>query len=74
MADRFYAYENWVAHGHTARLHRGSCSFCTDGVGKTGQKAPRNGKWLGPFATVRQAEDAATKVGAEVSRCRFCAP
>ena len=27
----YYFYENWVAEGHKARIHKAECSFCKDG-------------------------------------------
>ena len=29
----FYIYENWVTHGLSARIHKGECRFCNEGIG-----------------------------------------
>ena len=43
MSD-FWAYENWRAHGHIAKIHRGECGSCNDGAGIHGGGQTPNGK------------------------------
>jgi len=73
MNERYYAYENWRAKGHGARVHNAGCSFCNDGKGVAGGTRPDNGKWhsLGIFET---PEDALAKARAQITGAsvRFC--
>jgi hypothetical protein len=70
----FWAYENWRAHGHRARIHRAECGACNDGAGVQGGSTTPKGRWHGPFITVESAIEAATRTGAEVVFCMRCAP
>lgn len=70
----FYIYENWVAHGHTARIHRGECSFCKEGKGAHGTINERHGRWHGPFRTYSEAYKTAVKIGGKVLDCQHCDP
>lgn len=71
---KFYIYENWRAHGHTMRIHVGSCSFCRDGTGIHRETRGGNGKWHGPFDSYQNARSIADRSQAQVSDCRFCSP
>jgi len=66
----FYVYENWRARGYKAKIHRGYCSFCNNGRGLTTGTRSDNGRWLGPFNAVEEAEVAAQQTGGMVSHCR----
>ena len=48
---KYYAYENWRAHGHVTKVHDCDCSFCNDGKGMSGGTRADNGQWhhLGDF-------------------------
>ena len=35
-SGQFWAYENWVAAGHRATVHRSECGFGNDGAGVHG--------------------------------------
>lgn len=70
----FWAYENWVAAGHRATIHRGECGFCNNGAGVHGGGHTRNGRWLGPFRSREEAEAEAKRAGAEVRDCSRCMP
>lgn len=72
--DKFWAYENWVAYGHRATLHRAECGFCNHGAGVHGGGQTRNGRWLGPFPSPDQARVEAQRSGAEVRDCSRCMP
>ena len=71
---QFWAYENWVAAGHRATLHRGECGFCNNGAGAHGGGQTRNGRWLGPFPSPEAAKADAERAGAEVRDCSRCMP
>jgi hypothetical protein len=47
----YYAYENWMAHGHVATIHEAGCSFCNHGKGICHTGNTKCGKWHGPFST-----------------------
>ena len=70
----YHVYENWVAEGHKARVHRSTCSFCNGGKGIHPHAGPRNGKWHGPFGGLEEALAAAAKSGGRVSSCKVCLP
>lgn len=69
-----YIYENWVAEGHKARIHLGSCSFCNDGKGNHNSIDETNGKWHGPFTRLSLALEAAISTKGKVSYCKHCNP
>jgi len=74
--EKFYVYHNWTAErGGKAIIHRGSCSFCSDGQGVHKTGPTRNGKWLGPFedknAALAKARDTEA---ARVDSCKKCSP
>jgi hypothetical protein len=71
---QFWAYENWVAAGHRATVHRSECGFCNDGVGAHGGGQTRNGRWLGRFPSPEAAKAEAERAGAEVRDCSRCMP
>jgi hypothetical protein len=70
----FWAYENWVADGHRATIHRGECRFCNYGAGVHGGGQTRNGRWLGPFSSTSGATAEADRAGAKVRDCSRCLP
>jgi hypothetical protein len=70
----YYIYENWVAEGHRARIHRNTCSYCRDGKGVHAHSGTQNGRWHGPFPTVDAAQQVADATGGNVSRCKRCSP
>jgi hypothetical protein len=74
LEGAFWAYENWVANGHRATVHRGECGFCNYGVGIHGGGQTRNGRWLGPFRSREEAEANAQRAGAEMRNCSRCMP
>lgn len=49
----YYVYENWRARGHRATVHVGFCSFCKDRQGQSTGTRADNGKWHGPFDTLK---------------------
>ena len=67
-----YFYENWVAKGHTAVIHKGGCSFCNYGQGRYRKTSTRNGAWSSAYLTVAEAKQAAEAKGAVVSTCAVC--
>lgn len=68
----FYVYENWVADGHKATVHRANCGSCKDGKGVHPNAGPKCGKWHGAFATLKTAQEAAEKTGGTVCQCKRC--
>ena len=69
----FYFYENWVAKGHTAVIHRATCRFCNDGRGVHPGAGNANGAWSSSaFDTLEDARSAAEAKGAKASNCSFC--
>ncbi len=70
----YWIYENWTAE-NKAKLHRGSCSFCNEGLGIHDDKEEgRNGRWHGPFNTFSEARNYAQNLNRTVSYCGFCKP
>lgn len=72
--NQYFVYENWVAEGHKARIHFGSCGHCNYGRGVHPEAGDRNGKWFGPFTSFADAKNAAYKTGGYVSCCKHCNP
>lgn len=68
----YHIYENWTVH--KAKVHFSDCSFCNNGKGIHPNAGPNNGRWLGPFATLDEALQAAQATGEPVSKCKFCRP
>jgi hypothetical protein len=67
----FFVYENFV--WKKAVVHDGTCSHCNYGSGRTLEKSPRNGRWLGPFATKEDAWLAVRITGQPEQRnCGVC--
>lgn len=57
----YWVYENWQAGPHKAVVHDGSCGYCKDGRGRSGKGTnPAYGRWHGPYATLDEAQTAAT--------------
>jgi hypothetical protein len=75
---RYFAYENWRAHGHVVKVHLPACPFCNDGTGLAGGTRRDNGRWLelDECSSVAQAVAVARqRTGApEVRACRTCSP
>ena len=69
---KYYIYENWVAHGHTARVHSGDCHFCNNGQGIHKNAGDNNGRWLGSFDTFEIALSNAKKLCTNSRPCKFC--
>ena len=64
----YFIYENWTAE-HKAVIHRGTCGYCNEGQGCHEKPlGERNGKWLGPFHALEQAEKVAAATGRPVRR------
>ena len=73
-SSAYYFYENWVAHGHTAKIHYSHCGFCNSGRGIHQTDSTRCGQWHGPFNTLKEATLAAKDTGATVTKCLKCLP
>jgi len=58
-AAEFFIYENWAAGPHKIVLHRGSCGQCSHGKGRPSGHDTNHARWLGPYATVALAREAA---------------
>lgn len=73
--EKYYIYENWTAY-KKAKIHYGSCSYCRDGQGRTAHKplGDKNGSWHGPYESLTQAIDFASKNCADkvISKCKHC--
>jgi len=62
----YWVYENWTAESK-AVIHRGDCGNCNEGRGcHKNIRGEANGRWLGPFETLREAEAAAKATGRPV--------
>ena len=70
----YHIYENWVAHGHSARVHLSECPFCNDGKGIHPNVSDDNGRWHWPFKTLLEATLFAQIAGCTVFKCRCCKP
>ena len=70
----YFVYENWVAHGHSARVHVSDCSYCNNGQGIHPGASEQHGCWLGPFTAMNEAIFVAEKLGCVVSKCKRCKP
>jgi len=73
-SPKYYFYENWVAHGHSARIHYSHCGFCNSGRGIHQTDSTRCGQWHGPFDSLKEATLAAKDTGATVTKCLKCRP
>jgi len=73
---KYFAYENWRAHGHITKVHTADCPFCKGGLGLAGGTRPDNGRWidLGNFYAVEDALAAAETTVEEstIKRCGVC--
>lgn len=58
-ATEFFIYENWAAGPHKIVLHRGSCGQCSHGKGRPAGHDTNHARWLGPYATLVAAREAA---------------
>ena len=63
----FFVYENWIAKGHYAKVHRGACGCCNGGQGLTTGTRADNGKWLDPYQSFEEAWEIAISTEAEAS-------
>jgi hypothetical protein len=72
----YHVYENWTVEGRPrATIHRSACSFCNNGKGIHPGASAAHGAWHGPFASLHEAEDTATRKGnGNVRHCKFCHP
>lgn len=68
----YHVYENWQAHGHSARIHVSACAYCQHGQGFHPGASDAHGKWHGPFDTLRHAQQAADRMNARVNCCKHC--
>jgi hypothetical protein len=60
---RYWVYENWTAE-KKAVVHAAGCGNCKDGRGcHQIVRGSRNGRWLGPFNTLVDAQAAANATG-----------
>jgi hypothetical protein len=71
---QYYFYENWVANGRQAHIHRADCGNCNYGKGVHGTVNERNGRWHGPFKTYKESYQAALRTGGKVYNCQHCSP
>jgi len=55
----FFIYENWTAGPHKIVVHRGSCGQCSHGKGRPAGHDVNHARWLGPYAALAEARDAA---------------
>ncbi len=68
----FWVYENDPRD--RARVHRADCGFCNHGKGKGG-RGKSNGRWHGPFATIKAACDKMRELDRKDSgECGYCKP
>ena len=71
----YHVYENWTVRPKKARIHFSNCRYCNDGKGTNKpKKEGRNGRWLGPFDTFQEAQEAALRTGNKPSECKHCKP
>ena len=54
---KYFANENWRAHGHITKDHRHDCPLCNEGKGMAGGTRPDNGRWL-DLGTFKTSDDA----------------
>jgi hypothetical protein len=68
----YRVYENWTVRPEKAMVHRSDCPYANGGPIRPPTK---NGKWHGPFATYKEALEAAEATGREEVRgCKYCSP
>lgn len=74
--QQYYVYHNWTANqGGKAIIHQENCSFCNNGQGIHNTGPTRNGRWLGPFKTKKDALTQARNTEAiRVDYCKKCNP
>lgn len=65
----YFAHEKWRVGPHRAIVHISTCGFCNNGQGLTAGASPLNGKWHGPFTTLRAAQSAVPGVWVRQCRC-----
>lgn len=64
----FWGYENWTAE-QKAVIHKGSCGHCKEGRGcHQNILGEKNGRWLGPYSTLADAQSAANATKRSVRR------
>ena len=67
---QYFIYENWTAE-YKAVIHIGSCGYCNYGKGcHKNIHGDKNGKWHGPFDSLKEAEQAAYQTGRPVKHHR----
>ena len=68
----YWVYENWVAE-NKAIIHSANCGHCNDGQGcHPNPLGNKNGKWIGPFDSMAQAESVAKATGKPVRSHSCC--
>ena len=70
----YYVYENWVANGHTARIHKAECSFCNSGKGIHDTHNVEHGQWHGPFSVIEDMEKSFSPNRVIITKCKICFP
>jgi len=73
----YFVYENWIAHGHHARVHKATCRHCNNGRGQAHHTdaSDDNGQWHGPFATMAEARVVPLRhADATWTFCKVCRP
>jgi hypothetical protein len=66
----FFVYESWV--NKRAMIHAGRCGMCSGGHGCHGTDHITNGRWMGPYLSIKSAEEVAFATGREVRRHNKC--
>jgi hypothetical protein len=59
---------------HKARVHFSDCPYCNNGKGIHPNASRSYDRWLGPFATLEEALQAAQATREPVSKCKKCRP
>lgn len=69
---KYYIYYNWQVRPANWKLHLDSCGHCNEGHGKniTSKTGGLHGVWIGAFEERGLAEDFASMIGINLSRCR----
>jgi len=68
----YHVYENWMVR--KARVHFSDCRWCNHGKGVHPDPSRDRDRWLGPFATLDEALQAAQATREPVSKCKHCRP
>jgi F-type H+-transporting ATPase subunit beta len=69
MSD-YWIYEDMTVH--TATVHRADCRYCNHGAGMGRGRIAQDSRWLGPYNSMRAAQQAPVRANSMLRNCGIC--